>query len=92
MTHQRLNVFHAEYLARQDLSLLKQTGTISDYVAQFRKIMMDLPNMHDGDAKFHFLQGLQYEAKLQVMLKEPSTLLEAYKQASTLKWYNRLHV
>ena len=72
---------NAESLARQELALLKQTTNITEYVSKFRKIMMDLPNMHDSDAKFQFIQGLQYEAKLQVMMKEPSTLFEAYKQA-----------
>ncbi|CAO3644068.1 unnamed protein product [Cunninghamella blakesleeana] len=42
---------------------------------------MELPNMHDSDARFQFIQGLKYEARLQVMMKEPSTLFEAYKQA-----------
>lgn len=37
--------------------------------------------MHDGDAKFQFIQGLQYDARLQVMLSEPTTLLDAYRMA-----------
>ncbi|CAO3645899.1 unnamed protein product [Cunninghamella blakesleeana] len=72
---------NAESLARQELALLKQTTSITEYVSKFRKVMMDLPNMHDSDAKFQFIQGLQYEAKLQVMMKEPLTLFDAYKQA-----------
>ncbi|KAG2173636.1 hypothetical protein INT43_005054 [Umbelopsis isabellina] len=37
--------------------------------------------MDAADATFHFVNGLEYKTKVQVMLREPRSLEKAYKQA-----------
>ncbi|SAL99007.1 hypothetical protein [Absidia glauca] len=37
---------------------LRQSGSIVDYITNFRGLMMNLPNMDPEDAKFTFIQGL----------------------------------
>jgi hypothetical protein len=64
---------NAEALARQQLQTIHQTGTIAAYFSVFRGVMRELRDMNDMDAVFQFLQGLTYEARLQVTYKEPNT-------------------
>lgn len=72
---------NAEQLARTKLGQLKQTGTIEAYIREFRTIMLELPNMDTKDAMHIFIQGLKYQARLQVHMRLPKTLNEAYAYA-----------
>lgn len=72
---------NATQLARQRLEKLKQHNSIRDYIIEFRDIMLDLPDMFEEDAVHQFIQGLQYEPRLQVFLKTPTTLKQAYSAA-----------
>lgn len=72
---------NATQMARQRLEKLKQQDSIRDYIIEFRNIMLDLPDMFEEDAVHQFIQGLQYEPRLQVFLKTPTTLKEAYLAA-----------
>lgn len=65
-------------MARQHLQELKQTGPIRQYILAFRDIMLDLPDMYEQDAIHQFISGLQYDARLQVLLKDPSALSAAF--------------
>lgn len=72
---------NATQMARQRLEKLKQHNSIRDYIIEFRNIMLDLPDMFEDDAIHQFIQGLQYEARLQVFLKQPTSLKAAYAAA-----------
>ncbi|KAG0161926.1 hypothetical protein DFQ30_004844, partial [Apophysomyces sp. BC1015] len=69
---------NAEELAQQQLQKLQQMGTIAEYVEAFHNIMLELPSIDNKDARFQFIQRLQYEARIQVMYKEPESLAIAY--------------
>ncbi|CDH61246.1 hypothetical protein RO3G_02687 [Lichtheimia corymbifera JMRC:FSU:9682] len=72
---------NATQMARQRLEKLKQQDSIRDYIIEFRNIMLDLPDMFEEDAVHQFIQGLQYEPRLQVFLRTPTSLKEAYSAA-----------
>lgn len=63
--HKDFKPDNATQMARARLQKLKQTGTIHDYIIDFRNIMLDLPDMFEADAVYQFIQGLEYEARLQ---------------------------
>ena len=44
--------------ARDALSALCQTGTVQQYVAEFRRIIMLLPDMQDGELQYQFRSKL----------------------------------
>lgn len=66
---------------RQTMLSVQQTGTLSEYITHFRELTQELPRMDDTDAKFHFMNGLAYEAHVQVMMRAPRSLEEAYSHA-----------
>lgn len=72
-------------VARNKLRHLSQdtvpSKTIHEYVIKFRDIMLDLPHMDDEDAIHEFVMGLSYEARMQVLLKEHSSLTDAFNAA-----------
>lgn len=72
---------NATQMARQRLEKLKQYNSIREYIVEFRNVMLDLPDMFEEDAVHQFIQGLQYEPRLQVLLKTPTTLKAAYSAA-----------
>lgn len=72
---------NAEQLARQRLQQLQQTGTVEQYVREFRSLMPELPDMDTKDALFNFVQGLKYQCRLQVLMQKPFSLSEAYAYA-----------
>lgn len=72
---------NATQMARQRLEKLRQHNSIRDYIIKFRNIMLDLPDMFEEDAIHQFIQGLQYEPRLQVFLKAPTSLKSAYSAA-----------
>lgn len=43
--------------------------------------MLDLQDMYEADAAYQFIQGLKYQARLQVLLKDPTSLPDAYNAA-----------
>ncbi|KAG0183743.1 hypothetical protein DFQ28_001082 [Apophysomyces sp. BC1034] len=69
---------NSEQLACSHLKQLKQTRTIAEYIVAFRNSMLELPNMDGEDAKDQFIQGLCYEARLQVLFCGPANLTQAY--------------
>ena len=72
---------NAEQLARQRSQQLQQTGTVEQYIWEFRSLMPELPDMDTKDALFNFIQGLKYQCRLQVLMQKPFLLSEAYAYA-----------
>ena len=54
---------NAAWLARESLRILKQTGTVRDYVKEFSSLMLDIKNMSEEDKLFNFVSGLQEWAR-----------------------------
>ncbi|KAG2215694.1 hypothetical protein INT45_013357 [Circinella minor] len=59
--------------------------TIREYVTEFHNIMLDLPEMFDDDAMHKFICGLSYDARVQVLLNNPTSLMAAYNAAETFE-------
>ncbi len=70
---------------RSKLSTLRQTGSVQQYIALFRSIVVDLgdeaPN--DNDQLYTFVSGLKSAVQLQVRLQRPKSLQEAEELAET---------
>lgn len=47
--------------------------------------MLDLQDMYEADAAYQFIQGLKYQARLQVLLKDPTSLPAAYNAAEAFE-------
>ena len=88
--------FHAEFkprnaaqIACNKLHALSQagtpSGTMQECVTEFRNIMLDLPDMFDDDAMHEFICGLSYDARVQVLLNNPTSLMAAYNAAETFE-------
>lgn len=52
------------YQARKKLRELKQGRTITKYVNQFTKLMLNIPDMMEDDRKFYSVDGLQAGATM----------------------------
>lgn len=76
---------NAAQLARQRLQRLEQTTSIREYIVEFRDIKLDLPDMKDEDSIHQFVRGLKYDARLQVLLARPTSLMEAYNAAESFE-------
>ena len=51
------------YLARKNMKSLKHTGSIHEYVKEFSKLMLEIPNMYEEDLLLNFIDNLQSWAK-----------------------------
>ena len=47
------------YLARKNMKSLKHTGSIREYVKEFSKLMIEIPNMYEEDLLLNFIVNLQ---------------------------------
>lgn len=72
---------NATQQARGKLAVLHQTGTVTDYVAQFRGVRIQIPSMTDEEALDRFTRGLQDDIRAHVVTRFPSTSEEAQRMA-----------
>ncbi|KAL1933992.1 hypothetical protein VTP01DRAFT_8082 [Rhizomucor pusillus] len=63
----------------------RQTGSIENYMHEFRSTMLELPNMDTNNAMYIFTQGLKYQARLQVLMRQPRNPNEAYAFAEAFE-------
>jgi hypothetical protein len=78
-----------DYDACNKLDRLSQTRSVFDYASRYNTLMLELPNMDDGDRVHFFIRGLKPEIRLHVTLHKPATLHEAVElaiQADGLLW------
>ena len=47
------------WMARESLKKLKQTGSVRDYVKEFRSLILDIKDMSEVNKLFNFMSGLQ---------------------------------
>lgn len=72
---------NATQAARDQIAELRQTGTVSEYVAKFRSARILVPSMEDEEALDRFKRGLEPEVQAHVMTHFPATLQEAQTRA-----------
>jgi hypothetical protein len=78
-----------DYDARNKLDRLLQTRSVFDYASRYNTLMLELPNMDEGDRVHFFIRGLKPEIRMHVTLHKPATLHEAVElaiQADGLLW------
>jgi hypothetical protein len=69
-------------LARAKLSTLSQgRSTVHDYVAAFRRLMISLPSMEEGDRLFAFIRGLKSSIGTQLRVHGVKTVDAAIEMA-----------
>ena len=69
-------------VARQGMWALTQgKGTIHTYVAAYRKLAVQLPEMHEEDKLFAFSHGLKESLQLQLKIQGVATVEEAINMA-----------
>lgn len=69
--------------ARTQLDQLKQRTSVLLYNTEFRKIMLQLPHMHEEDRIHAYIKGLKPSVANQVAMQQPETLLQAQRLADT---------
>ena len=68
---------NVNYMARRKLRELRQIGSVQDYVKKFTTIMLDIRDMTEKDKLFHFLNGLSWEAAMELQRRRVQSLMEA---------------
>jgi hypothetical protein len=68
-------------IARDQLAMLKQSGSVAKYVAQFRELVLVIPDISHAEMLDRFVRGLKRSVQLEVERREPSTLDEAIRWA-----------
>jgi hypothetical protein len=71
-------------VARRQLDQLRQgpTQNVNDYVAAFRRLLVAIPNMDEGDRKHCFVRGLRPAIANQVLIQRASNLTQAIEIAT----------
>ncbi|XP_070044861.1 uncharacterized protein [Nicotiana tomentosiformis] len=75
------NVVHE---ARRKLRELKKTSSICEYVNDFTKLTLQMPNLTSEDLLFNFLNGLQNWAKQELQRRHVNTVDEVIVMAESL--------
>ncbi|XP_075087714.1 uncharacterized protein LOC142169711 [Nicotiana tabacum] len=73
--------------ARRKLRELRQTTSISEYVKDFTKLILQIPNMASDDLLFTFVDGLQNWAKQEVQRRQVQDVDEVIAMAESLNDY-----
>ena len=60
---------------------LQQSTSVSDYVSRFCSLAMQLPTQSDSVLVHKFIRGLKYKTRMELELKDPQTLQEAFRLA-----------
>ncbi len=70
---------HADYArrARDKLRKLRQTGSVSHYLSEFRNVVLTIPGMNEDEKFEKFIQGLNHEVKLEVLKSTAANFEEA---------------
>lgn len=71
----------ADQTARDRIAELQQTGSVEEYVAQFRRLRMQIPLMQDDEARDRFIRGLSQTIRSQVRTRFPQSSEEAQRMA-----------
>ena len=77
------------YLARKNMKSLKHTGSIHEYVKEFSKLMLEIPNMYEEDLLLNFIDNLQSWAKQELRQRGVQDLATTFAVAEFLVEYKR---
>ena len=70
--------------ARDRLRKLKQTGSVSKYLSEFRNLVLTIPDVTDGEKWDRFCAGLKYDVRLEVIKSSFTTFEEAAQLALSI--------
>jgi len=59
----------------------RQTGTVQQYTAEFRKLQLDLPRMAESCTVYYYIQGLRDDTRVQLTIQNPTSLADAIVRA-----------
>ena len=62
--------------ARDKLRRLKHTSSISKYLAEFRNIILTIPDVTDDEKLDRFCSGLKYEIRVEVLKSGVDSLMQ----------------
>ena len=67
--------------ARDRLATMRQTGTLQEFVREFRSVCLEIPGMTDEEKLDRFMRALQTRLRSEVDIQEPKTLDKAVQLA-----------
>lgn len=71
--------------ARDRLASLIQRGSVSEYINEFRRLKLQIPDLSHGDALDRFVRGLTKAIRVAVRSRFPTTLSEAESLALAIE-------
>lgn len=77
----RFQIINAVRVARDRLAELRQISSVRSYVTQFQNVLMQISEVHEGEALDRFIRGLKPRTKMEVTMREPTGLEEAMRMA-----------
>ena len=82
---------NAKQTARDRLAALTQTGTVEEYVNDFRNLWLEIPTMTDDEALDRFVRGLAENVQVYVRTQFPTTTAQAERIAFAYEGAMSLH-
>jgi hypothetical protein len=74
---------HHQQLLRRKLKYLKQTGSVQEYIYEFRNLLGQTEGMGELDKVQYFVDGLKLRTKVEVNYRAPNNLDDAIEIAIT---------
>ncbi|KAG2196840.1 hypothetical protein INT46_005467 [Mucor plumbeus] len=71
--------------ARDNMANLVQTSTVSKYINEFRRLLLQIPDMTEGVAQDKFIRGLTKSLRYAVRSNFPKNLVEAQRIALAIE-------
>ena len=68
-------------IARDKLTKLKQSKSVQDYATTFRSLVLEISGISEDEKVDRFIRGLKDQIRMEVELREPSTLNDAIRIA-----------
>lgn len=75
--------------ARDKLASLVQGGSVTNYINEFRRLKLQIPDLSQGDALDRFIRGLAKVIRVAVRSRFPTTLSEAESLALAIEAASR---
>jgi hypothetical protein len=75
---------NAVKVASDKLERLKQTGSVANFVKEFRTLALQIPDLSAAEKLRRFLSGLKSRVRMEVDLRNPATVEEAVTLAERI--------
>jgi hypothetical protein len=76
--------FNSVQLARDKLAVVRQTSTVSEYIARFQDITLNLPHVTPDEMRDRFIRGLKYQIRKEVLSRDEVGYIETTQLAARL--------